>query len=223
LGTLARGGAAAVEAWTIETERASIPVALEGSDDPVVVLAHGAGSHMEHRTMLWLSGLVRQAGASVARFNFAYRVLGKSMPDRMPVLMETYRVVLAEIRSRLSPGRLIIGGHSMGGRVASMMAAEGEDLDGLLLFGYPLHPPGQFEKRRDAHLPLIKCPVLQFSGTRDEFCRRDLMEAVPVGENYNVVWVEGADHSYVISKASGNTKKDAEEAKVYTLSKWLQQ
>ena len=173
--------------------------------------------------MLWLSGLVRQAGASVARFNFAYRVLGKSMPDRMPVLMETYRVVLADIRSRLSPRRLIVGGHSMGGRVASMLAAEGEDLAGLLLFGYPLHPPGQFEKRRDAHLPLIKCPVLQFSGTRDEFCRRDLMEAVPVGENYKVVWVEGADHSYVISKASGNTKKDAEEAMVCTLSEWMQQ
>jgi len=64
---------------------------------------------------------------------------------------------------------------------------------------------------RDAHLPQIKCPVLQFSGTRDEFCRRDLMEAVPVGENYKVVWIEGADHSYSISKASENTKKAAEE------------
>jgi len=124
--------------------------------------------------------------------------------------METYRAVLADVRSRLSPRHLIIGGHSMGGRVASMLASEGEEVDGLLLFGYPLHPPGQFEKMRDAHLPLIKCPVLQFSGTRDEFCGRDLMEAVAVGENYRVVWVEGADHSYAVSKASGKTKKDAE-------------
>lgn len=210
MGTLARGGATAVEAWTVETDRAAIPVALDGSGDTVVVLAHGAGSHMDHRTMLWLSGLVRAPGIAVARFNFAYRVLGKSMPDRMPVLNETYRAVVDSIRKRLAPSELIIGGHSMGGRVASMMASEGDVVDGLLLFGYPLHPPGQFEKMRDAHLPLIKCPVLQFSGTRDEFCRRDLMEAVPVGENYKVVWVEGADHSYAIAKASGNTKKDAE-------------
>jgi predicted alpha/beta-hydrolase family hydrolase len=139
-------------------------------------------------------------------------VLGKSMPDRMPVLMETYRAVIADVRGRLSPKRLIIGGHSMGGRVASMLAAEGDDVDGLLLFAYPLHPPGQFEKLRDAHLPAIKCPVLQFSGTRDEFCRRDLMEGVAVGDNYEVVWLEGADHSYSISKGSGNTKKAAEES-----------
>ncbi len=162
--------------------------------------------------MLWLSELVRQAGTGVVRFDFAYRVLGKSMPDRMPVLMETYRAVIDSVRDRLAPKRLVIGGHSMGGRVASMIAAEGDKVDGLLLFGYPLHPPGQFNKMRDAHLPQINCPVLQISGTRDELCRRDLMEGVPVGENYRVVWVEGADHSYSISKASGNTKKDAEGA-----------
>jgi predicted alpha/beta-hydrolase family hydrolase len=196
--------------WVLSTPQAEIPVAVDGDDGTVVVLAHGAGSHMEHRTMLWLSEIVKGAGAGVVRFNFAYRALGKSMPDRMPVLMETYRKVIADLRKRLSPKRLIIGGHSMGGRVASVMASEGDDVDGLLLFGYPLHPPGQFEKMRDAHLPLIQCPVLQFSGTRDEFCRRDSMVAVPVGENYKVVWAEGADHSYVISKASGNTKKDVE-------------
>ena len=109
----------------------------------------------------------------------------------------------------------------MGGRVASMMAAEGDDVDGLLLFGYPLHPPGTFEKRRDAHLPLIKCPVLQFSGTRDEFCRRDLMEAVPVGETYRVIWVEGADHSYVISKTAGNSRGEMEHEIVRNLGQWL--
>jgi predicted alpha/beta-hydrolase family hydrolase len=197
--------------FEVATDSATIPVAADDNASTMVVLAHGAGSHMEHKTMLWLSEIARSAAAGVVRFNFAYRVLGKSMPDRMTVLMETYRAVIASVRERLSPARLFIGGHSMGGRVASMIAAEGDPLDGVLLFGYPLHPPGRFDKLRDAHLPLIKCPVLQFSGTRDEFCRRDLMEAVPVGKNYKVIWIEGADHSYSISKASGNTKKDAEE------------
>ena len=207
--------------WTVQIAQTLIPITLDGDSDRLVVLAHGAGSHMEHRTMLWLSGLVRQAGASVARFNFAYRVLGKSMPDRMPVLMETYRAVLADFRSRLSPRRLIIGGHSMGGRVATMLAAGGDELAGLLLFAYPLHPPGQFEKMRDAHLPSIRYPVLQFSGTRDEFCRRDLMEAVPVGEHYEVAWLEGADHSYSVAKASGRTKKDVETEIVQQLKLWM--
>jgi len=208
--------------WTIETDRAQVSITCDDEiRDCVVVLAHGAGSHMEHRTMLWLSELVRQAGGAVTRFNFAYRVLGKSMPDRMPVLMETYRAVIDSVRERLAPKRLIIGGHSMGGRVASSVASEGDALDGLLLFGYPLHPPGQFEKMRDAHLPAIKCPVLQISGTRDDFCRRDLMEAVPVGDNYNIVWIEGADHSYSISKASGNTKEGAKVMMVDALKSWM--
>lgn len=219
LGTLAHGGAAVD--WTIDTDRATIPISADEGAETLVILAHGAGSNMEHKTMLWLADLVRQAGAGTSRFNFAYRAQGKSMPDRMPVLMETYRSVITSIREKLAPKKLVVGGHSMGGRVASMLAAEGDDVDGLLLFGYPLHPPGRFDKMRDAHLPKITCPVLQFSGTRDDFCQRDLMEAVPVGDNYKIVWVEGADHSYSVSKASGNTKKDAENQMRIQLRRYL--
>jgi predicted alpha/beta-hydrolase family hydrolase len=196
--------------YTVDLPNAQIPVELSKSGPNVAILAHGAGSHMGHRTMVWLSGLVEQAGFSAARFDFAYRVSGKSIPDRMPVLMETYRAVIADIRKNVSPKRLIIGGHSMGGRVASMLAAEAELVDGLLLFAYPLHPPGRFDKLRDEHLPRIMVTTLQLSGTRDDFCRKDLMEAVPVNANYKLVWLEGADHSYAVSKASGNSKKDVE-------------
>lgn len=164
---------------------------------------------MQHRTMLWLSEIVEQAGATVVRFNFPYRVLGRSMPDRMPALMEAYRCVITSVREKLQPKRLIIGGHSMGGRVASMIASEGDKIDGLLMFGYPLHPPGRQDKIRDAHLPSIRCPALQVSGTRDELCDRDLMEKVAVGSNYQVLWIEGGDHSYSIAKSSDNTKADA--------------
>src|SRR6202007_875090 len=97
-------------------------------------------------------------------------------PDPMPRLIETTRAVIAHARAELAPSRLIIGGRSMGGRAASMLAAEGFDAAGLLLLAYPLHPAGQPEKLRDAHLRKIRMPVLCFSGTRDPLCTRELME-----------------------------------------------
>lgn len=198
--------------WTVETARGSVPVI--GDDEvasTVVILAPGAGSHAEHKTMEWLAGLVRETSASVVRFDFLYRALGKGMPDRMPMLMETYRAVISDVRSRLGFSRLVIGGHSMGGRVASMVESEGQSVDGLLLFGYPLHPPGQAEKLRDAHLPAITTPTLQLNGTEDEFCTRSLMEAVSLDPAvWTLRWIEGADHSYSVKRASGRTRADAE-------------
>ena len=95
-------------------------------------------------------------------------------------------------------------------RAASMLAADGYACDGLLLLAYPLHPAGQPEKLRDAHLPSIRQPVLCFSGTRDDLCRRDLMEAVlpRLGSNWRMHWLEAADHSFHVLKKSGRT--DAE-------------
>lgn len=95
----------------------------------------------------------------------------------------------------------------MGGRAASMLAAEGFACDGLLLLAYPLHPPGQPEKLRDAHLPAIKVPVLAISGTRDPFCTRELMEkaVTSVTTQWEMHWVEGADHSFHVPKSSGRT------------------
>ena len=217
MGALAPRGAVTLE---VITERATIPVAVSDSD-VLVVLAHGAGSHMDHPTILWLSTLVHAAGVGDVRFNFAYRTLGRSMPDRMPILMDTYRSVVEAVREKFYPRRLFIGGHSMGGRVASMLAAEGDVTDGLLLFGYPLHPPGQFTKLRDAHLMKITCPVLQISGTRDDFCRKDLMESVPIGTNYRITWIEGADHGYAVPKASGRTRMEVEQQISEALASFL--
>lgn len=209
--------------WT--TPRGDVPVfADDDRSDTVVILAHGAGSHAEHKTMLWLSDLVREDGAAVVRFNFLYRALGKGMPDRMPVLMETYKAVIAHVRETLDPRTLIIGGHSMGGRVASMVEAEHPNADGLLLFGYPLHPPGQPDKLRDAHLPNITTPTLQISGTNDEFCTPELMLAVPLDPLvYQIVWIEGADHSYSVKRSSGRTRADAETDMRSAVRDWLAQ
>jgi hypothetical protein len=212
--------------WNVSVSGGEVPVLADDAarGGPVVILAHGAGSHMEHKTMEWLAGLVRESGGCVVRFNFLYRVQGKSMPDRMPVCVATYRAVIASVRERLASSHLVIGGHSFGGRVASMLESEGKSVDGLLLFGYPLHPPGQPEKLRDAHLAAITTPTLQLNGTLDELCTKEIMDGIVAGLDpavWRLVWIEGADHSYGVKKASGRTKKDAEADIRAALSDWL--
>jgi len=149
---------------------------------------------MDDRAMLATAAALGVRGVEVVRFNFPYRDKGSRRPDPMPVLRERFEAVVAGVRSKKT---LIIGGRSMGGRVASMLAADGFACDGLLLFAYPLHPAGQPEKLRDAHLPRIKVPVLCFNGTRDALCRRDLMERAltTVKTRWDMHWIEGADHS----------------------------
>lgn len=173
----------------------------------VFVCAHGAGGSMSDRGMLATAVAMRAAGLGVVRFNFLYKEKQSGRPDAMPKLVETTAAVVAFAREQLSPNRLIIGGRSMGGRAASMMAAAGFDADGLLLLAYPLHPAGQPEKLRDAHLPGIRMPVLCLNGTRDPLCTRALMDRAlgTVTAPWTMHWVEGADHSFHVLKSSGRT------------------
>ena len=137
--------------------------------------------------MLALADVLTGIGLEVVRFNFPYREKGSRRPDPMPVLK-------ASIAAVAGNRQVILGGRSMGGRAASMLAADGFPCLGLLLFAYPLHPAGQPEKLRVSHLPDIKVPVLCFNGTRDALCRRALMEQhVPAA--WQMRWLEGADHS----------------------------
>jgi uncharacterized protein len=176
----------------------------------VFVCAHGAGGNMNDRAMVQTAKMLRSRGIGVVRFNFLYKEKGSGRPDPMPRLKETVAAVVARTRQEIKPEMLIIGGRSMGGRAASMLAADGFECDGLLLLAYPLHPPGQPEKLRDAHLAAIRVPVICFSGTRDPFCQRELMEAAlkTVKTRWEMRWVEGADHSFHVPKSSGRT--DAE-------------
>ena len=136
-----------------------------------------------------------EAGLDVRRFDFPYRERGGRMPDPMPVLKKAYEAVVA--REREAGRKLFIGGRSMGGRVATMLAADGLECDGLILLAYPLHPAGKPQKLRDAHLPRIRTPVLCFNGTRDALCTRQLMEKAlaPVSAPWEMQWIDGADHS----------------------------
>jgi predicted alpha/beta-hydrolase family hydrolase len=126
----------------------------------------------------------------------------------MPVLKASIAEVVARVREERAPRRLFIGGRSMGGRAASMLAADGFACDGLLLLAYPLHPAGQPEKLRDAHLPRIEVPVLCINGTRDALCERGLMDRTLKSRSWRMHWLEGADQSFHVLKSSGRTDDD---------------
>ena len=188
----------------------------------VFVCAHGAGGHKDDRGMTRAAQALEAAGFSVLRFNFPYREKGSGRPDPMPVLKASIAEVVARVREERAPRRLVIGGRSMGGRAASMLAADGFDCDGLLLLAYPLHPAGQPEKLRDAHLPKIEAPVLCLNGTRDTLCRRDLMEKAIAGlRRWQMHWLEGADHSFRVLKSSGRTDADVLEEIGEAGGRWL--
>lgn len=177
---------------------------------PVFVFAHGAGGHMADRGMQQTAEALVARGLNVVRFNFLYKEKGSGRPDPMPLLKATTSAVVARVRQELQAETLIIGGRSMGGRAASMLAAEGYDCAGLLLLAYPLHPAGRPDQLRDAHLPAIRVPVLSFNGTRDSMCTRELMEKAlqRVTAPWQMHWVEGADHGFHVLRSSGRTDAD---------------
>ena len=179
--------------------------ATAGNSKALFVAAHGAGSHMDHRSMVQLAQVLRARGFDVVRFNFLYRENGARVTDRMPRLQACLAAVAKRARTELNPGKLIIGGRSMGGRAASMLAAEGFECDGILLLAYPLHPAKQPERLRDAHLPRIKVPVLCISGTRDPLCDRMLMQRAldTVQTQWDMHWLEGKDHSFPVTDEVG--------------------
>lgn len=162
-------------------------------------------------------------GLEVVRFNFLYRANGRGVPDRMPKLQACFEAVVASARERLEPARLILGGHSMGGRCASMMAADGFPCDALLLCAYPLHPPGQPHKLRDAHLPSIDVPTLCLNGTQDPLCEVALMEALlpRLGPRFQMHWLEHADHSFHVLKRTGRTDAEVLDEVSQTIRGWL--
>jgi uncharacterized protein len=199
------GGEWRVRVGADETSAIYDPAAVDTG--AVLVFAHGAGGNMSDRGVLATARALQERGIATVRFNFLYREKKSSRPDPMPRLKETFSAVVDRTRKEVSPRTLIIGGRSMGGRAASMLAADGFDAAGLLLLAYPLHPPGKPDQLRDAHLPMISVPVLCFNGTRDPFSTRALMEEVlqRVKTDWKMHWVEGADHSFHVLKSSGKT------------------
>ncbi|HEX3331660.1 MAG TPA: alpha/beta fold hydrolase [Gaiellales bacterium] len=166
--------------------------------DAVLVLAHGAGSGMRTPFMAGFAEEIGRLGVATLRFDFPYMQAGRRAPDRPPVLLDAWREAFAEGVARAGGRPVFAGGKSMGGRIASMAAAEGMPAAGLVFLGYPLHPPGRPEKIRDAHLPDVPVPMLFLQGSRDSFARPDLLAGVlsRLGPRAEHVEIAGGDHSF---------------------------
>ena len=212
--------------WRIrvgDNEVSAVFDAAGDADAPVFVCAHGAGGNLADRGVVATTKALREHGLHTVRFNFLYRERKSSRPDPMPKLTACITAVVEHTRKELNPDRLIIGGRSMGGRAASMMAAEDFACDGLLLLAYPLHPPGRPQQLRSAHLPSIHVPTLCINGTRDDFCTRSLMEDVmkTLSPTWRMHWIEGGDHSFHVLKSSGRTDDDVLREIGLTTGQWL--
>lgn len=188
-----------------------------------VVVAHGAGTAMDHPFLAAYADALAGRGLAVVRFNFPYTERGDRVPDRAPVLEACYRDVLAAVRADPAlAGRLVIGGKSMGGRMASHLAAAGEPADGLVFLGYPLHPAGRPQHLRASHLPRIAAPMLFLTGTRDALCPLQTLRPIlaPLA-SASLHVVQEADHSFAVRKRSGRTPADVMEELADSTSAWL--
>jgi predicted alpha/beta-hydrolase family hydrolase len=160
-----------------------------------VLLAPGAGADRNHPTLVALEGALADVVGPVARMDFPYRRAGRRAPDRLAVLTAALRAEADALAAHCDA--VVLGGRSMGGRIASMVAAEGFPAAGLILVSYPLHPPGRPDRPRRDHFPDLRCPCLFVSGTRDPFATpAELEEAtrdIPGPVTHR--WVDGGDHS----------------------------
>jgi uncharacterized protein len=210
--------------WRVRvgTEETSAVYEPSTGGDTVFVFAHGAGGNMNDRAVTSTARALQERGIGTVRFNFLYKEKKSGRPDPMPKLKDTFSAVVEKVRAEVAPDTLVIGGRSMGGRAASMLAADGFDCAGLLLLAYPLHPPGKPDQLRDAHLPSIKVPVLCYNGTRDPFCTPALMEEVlkRVNTKWEMHWVDGADHSFHVPKSSGKTDSQVLTQMADQISDW---
>jgi len=194
------------------------PRLIDGSEAAAatLLLAHGAGAPMDSPFMAAIAAGLAGRGWRVVRFEFPYmarmRATGRRHgPDRLPVLQEALRQQLGQER-RDAPARpLVLGGKSMGGRIASLvvdgMAAEA-DVRGCLCFGYPFHPPGRPLQLRTAHLESLRTPTLVLQGERDSFGRRGELEAIPLSPQIQLEWIPDGDHSFKPTRRSGLLEAD---------------
>lgn len=201
---------------------------IEGDEPgrPTILLAHGAGAPMDTDFMNRVAATMAQSGFRVVRFEFAYMAARRETGKKAPPL-RAERLV-AEFREAIKAisrdGILIIGGKSMGGRVASLVAdemREAGDIDGLVCLGYPFHPVGRPDKLRTEHLESIRTPTLICQGTRDSFGAREEVETYNLSDEISIFWLEDGDHDLRPRKRNtGKTQDEYLELVGAEIAKW---
>lgn len=191
-----------------------------------IIVAHGAGNDMQTPLITSFCRGLAASGCFALRFNFLYTEHGRKSPDKQEVLVETWEYAFQCAREELGSmvDSWIGAGKSMGGRVAAQMVAEKcLPVDGLIFLGYPLHPQGDTEKLRDAHLYKIAVPMLFFAGTRDSLCNMDKLSAVL--SNLRAPWdlhtVDKGDHSFHVPKSTGVTEEEVYKQIIEKAVSWL--
>lgn len=198
----------------------------------LLVLAHGAGAGPTHPFMVRYAHGLAERGLDVVTFSFPYMAAGRKTPDRAPVLEEAFRRVVSEAAARpdVRPTRLLIGGKSMGGRIATHLAtapdawpAEAPPLDGVIALGYPLSPGGPSRQDRAAHLFKLGVPALIVQGTRDSFGGpTDIRAAIGDRQPLITVYpVDTGDHSFAILKSGGKTQAQVDQDIWDAIISWL--
>jgi len=169
-----------------------------------LILGHGAGAGQSSAFMVDFATALAAGGIDAVTFNFPYMEAARRLPDSNDRLEACYRAVIDSVRRERTSAALAVGGKSMGGRIASQVAAGASGLAGIVLLGYPLHPPGKPRQLRVRHLPKITVPMLFVQGTRDTFGTPEELQAVlaplPLAELY---LVENGDHSFKVLKRAG--------------------
>jgi len=221
------------EPFTVELDAGQSVTALhysaaQSASGAALIIAHGAGAGQQSPFIVEFAGAVAAHGFDVITFNFAYMEQRRRLPDRAPALESCYAAVIRETGRRLAhpAPMLFIGGKSMGGRIATQVAAADAEspIAGLVLLGYPLHPPGQPHKRRDAHLPSVRRPMLVIQGSRDTFGTpdelRQAFESLTPPAFLHVI--EGADHSFKVSGTSAQRRAAIDDDVRQTAVQWMQ-
>lgn len=196
-----------------------------------VILAHGAGADQNSGFMVHFATGLAARGLDTVTFNFLYTEAGRRAPDRNDRLEACWRAVIAAVRTDGIAGdgdRLVIGGKSMGGRIASQVAADPVPSDddavaGLVLLGYPLHPPGRPDQLRSQHLQRIRAPMLFVQGSRDAFGTPDELRTALAGAKADgdLRVVEGGDHSFKVPKRGGVPQDEVYAAVLDDIARWI--
>lgn len=197
---------------------------LHGRGETVVVLGHGAGGNRRTPMLLALAAALADSGRAALLYNFSYAERGSRRPDPPAQLEAAARAAAALALERTGARRVVHGGRSLGGRIASQVVAAGEPAAGLVFLGYPLHPPGRPERLRDAHLSRIAAPLLFVQGTRDAFAREDLLLRTieRLAPRAELARVAQADHSFAVRKRSGRTPGEVLDEVTRVLLGWLE-